>query len=127
MPRKSSTSLTPAEWKIMKIVWELKSGAARDIYRVAAEMYDWSPSTAKTVLSRLVEKGYLKTTRVGNSYLYRPVQTPLKSLSGAADTLLENAIEGTTGPLLAYMVKKSDLSSKDLTELRALLDEHKES
>ena len=76
----------------------------------------------ETILRRLVEKGYLKTTQVGNSFLYRPARPALKSLLGAADTLLENAIEGTVGPLLAYMVKKGDLSAEELAELRSLLD-----
>ena len=53
--------LTPAEWKIMKIVWEKKSCAARDVYTVASREHDWTPSTTKTFLRRLTEKGYLKT------------------------------------------------------------------
>jgi BlaI family transcriptional regulator, penicillinase repressor len=122
MPRESSASLSPAEWKVMKIVWQLKSGAARDIYEVAGREYGWAASTVKTMLRRLVEKGFLTYTQVGNSYLYRPARQPLKSLLGAADALLANALDGTLGPLLAYMVKKGNLSPAELTQLRELLE-----
>lgn len=115
--------LTPAEWKIMKIVWEKKSCAARDVYTVANKEHDWTPSTTKTFLRRLTEKGYLKTTRVGNSFLYRPALTAKKSLLRAAETLLDNAVEGTVAPLLVHMVKQGKLSTEELAELRSLLDE----
>ena len=122
MPRETPPPLSRGEWKVMKIVWELKACAARDVCGVASKAYGWAPATAKTVLRRLVEKGYLTTTQIGNSFLYRPARPALRSLFRAADTLLDNALEGTTGPLLAYMVKKSTLTSEELAELRALLD-----
>lgn len=123
MPRRKSDPLSPSEWKVMKIVWERKSCAARDVYEVAGQAHGWSPSTVKTILRRLVEKGFLTTTQVGNSFLYRPARPALKSLCRAADSLLDNALEGTTGPLLAYMVKKSRLSHEEIEQLQALLEE----
>ena len=70
MPGAAPEPLTPAEWKIMKIVWQQGQGAARDVYQVAGAKYEWAPSTVKTILRRLVEKGYLKTSQVGNSFLH---------------------------------------------------------
>ena len=61
---------------------------------------------------------------MGTSYLYRPARPAWQSLAGAADTLLENTLEGLDGKLLAYMVKKSRLTPDDLAQLRAILDEH---
>ena len=121
MARRKNEPLTPAEWKVMKIAWQLKSCAARDVYQEAGKLHDMSASTVKTHLRRLVEKGFLATTRVGNSFLYRPSRPALGSLYTAADRLLENALHGTTGPLLAYMVKKSKLSGDELDQLRELL------
>ena len=73
--------LTPAEWKIMKIVWRKKECAARDVYQEAGRQLGWAPTTAKSVLRRLVEKGCLTTTQVGNSFLYRPAESVVKSLT----------------------------------------------
>ena len=122
MVKEKPEGLSAAEWKVMKIVWELKTGAARDIYERAGEEFGWAASTVKTLLRRLVEKGFLTYSQVGNSYLYRPARPALKSLLAAADTLLGNALEGTVGPLLAYMVKRSKLSKEELEQLRALLE-----
>jgi len=126
MTKKKSGLLTPSEWKIMRIVWERKAGASRDFCREAGERYGWAPSTVKTLLSRLVNKGFLKTTRVGNSFLYEPAKAALSTLYKAADYLLDNVVHGTKGPLLSYMVKKSNLSPQEINELRALLENYKE-
>ena len=123
MSREFPEPLTTAEWKVMKIVWRLKSCAARDVYEEAGRAFGWAPTTTKTLLRRLVDKGHLTATAVGTSYLYRPARPAWQSLAGAADTLLDNTMEGLDGRLLAYMVKKSKLSADDLAQLRALLDE----
>ncbi len=115
--------LTAAEWKVMKIAWELGHFAARDVCEQAAKLHGMSVSTVKTHLRRIVEKGYLKTTQVGNSFLYQASRPALGTLKGAADALLDKAVSGTTAPLLAYMVKKSQLSQDEISELRALLDQ----
>lgn len=117
-----SESLTPAEWKVMNIIWRRKRCAARDVCAEANREHGWAPSTVKTLLRRLVEKNYLQTTQIGNSFLYRPTRPALQALRRAADALLQNALEGTVGPLLAHMVKRSQLSPDELAELRALLE-----
>ena len=110
-------SLTPAEWKIMKIVWGMKACAARDVYQEAGRQLGWAPATAKSVLRRLVEKGCLTTTQVGNSFLYRPAESVVKSLLMAADALLDTMLEGTTGVVLSHLVEKSKLSPEERSAL----------
>jgi predicted transcriptional regulator len=107
----------------MAIIWEKKACAARDVYLDAGEKHGWAPSTVKTMLRRLVEKGYLKTTQIGNSFLYEPTRPALKPLLRSADELLARAMDGTVGPLLAYMVKRSQLTREDIKDLRLLLDD----
>jgi len=117
-----SIVLTPNEWKVMQIVWRLKSCAARDVYMAAGEEYGWAPTTVKTYLSLLVEKGQLTATRVGNSFLYRPKTSLLTSLRQAADNLMEKTLGGTGGPLLAYMIGKTNLTAEEIAALRKQLD-----
>jgi BlaI family transcriptional regulator, penicillinase repressor len=119
--------LSKAEWKVMKIVWELRKAMAREVYTIAGEQYSWTPPTVKTLLKRLVDKGYVTTTRVGNGFVYRPAETALSTLQSAADTLMTNAVEGVTGPLLVHMVERTALSEEDLDSLQELIDSKKQS
>lgn len=107
----------------MQIVWDLKSCAAREVYEIAGEKYGWAPTTVKTYLSLLVEKGRLSARRVGNSFLYKPKTGVLQSLQRAADGLLDKMLGDNHGPLLAYMIKKSQFSADDIAELRRALKE----
>ena len=116
--------LTDAEWKVMKIVWELESCSARDVYTIGGERYGWAPTTVKTYLSFLVNKGYLSAKKKGNSFVYKPKRSLLSTLQRAADNLLEKTLEGADGPLLAYLVKRRRLSKQDLEDIREVLDEH---
>ena len=115
--------MSAAEWKIMRIVWAGHPCAARDVIAAAEAEHGWSPSTTKTLLRRLVDKRQLKTSQVGNSFLYRPARPVLKTLCAAADNLLDHAVEGTVGPLLLHMARRGRLSSAELAELRAMFEE----
>jgi BlaI family transcriptional regulator, penicillinase repressor len=119
--------LSKAEWKVMKIVWELHKGMAREVYTIAGERHSWTPATVKTILKRLVDKGYLSTTQVGNGFVYRPATSAFGALRVAADTLFTNAIEGTTGPLLAHLVEQTALNETDLDALQKLINAKKQS
>ncbi|NPU98554.1 MAG: BlaI/MecI/CopY family transcriptional regulator [Candidatus Omnitrophica bacterium] len=124
MPQPGAKFLSPPEWKVMNIVWGKKACSARDVYLVAGELYDWAPNTVRTHLNRLVKKGFLKATLIGNSYLYRPKKTLAQTLFQMADDLLDKAAEGQAGPLLAYMVQKSGLTPGDIRGMRDLLNQY---
>jgi BlaI family penicillinase repressor len=127
MSSQERKELSKAEWKVMKIVWDLGKAMAREVYTIAGERHAWAPATVKTLLKRLVEKGYVSTTQVGNGFVYRPAQTALSTLQSAADTLLTNAAEELTGPLLVHMVEQTALSEDDLDSLQKLIDARKKS
>ncbi|WP_050986189.1 BlaI/MecI/CopY family transcriptional regulator [Schlesneria paludicola] len=119
--------LSKAEWKVMKIVWELQKAMSREVYTIAGQQYSWAPATVKTILKRLTTKGYISATPVGNGFVYRPILSAATLLQSAADNLLTNAIEGTTGPLLVHMVEQSSLNADDLDSLQKLIDAKKQS
>lgn len=123
MGNKEPKDLSAAEWKVMKVVWELKKGTAKDIYTLAVKEYGWAAGTVKTLIRRLVAKGYLDTTPTGNGFIYRPKRSALSSLRGAADDLLSRAAEGTVGPILVHMVRRSELRPEDAAELQSVLNE----
>lgn len=113
---------TPAEWQVLSLVW--KSGAlpTREIIAALQTDRDWSVSTIKTLLRRLVDKGHLKTKAVGNGFVYSAKRSPQSALRRAGEALLDRANEATVAPLLAHLVKKSGLHAGELAELRELID-----
>jgi len=117
---------TPAEWKVLTVVWERGPLAAREVVAALQDETGWSASTVKTLLRRLVEKGHLRTRPVGSSFLYSSVGSPLRTLRRSAEALIERAADGAVGPLLAHLVRRSRLSERDLEELRSLIERKSE-
>ncbi len=126
MRKKPPEPLTPAEWNIMKIIWELKSAGSREIFEIAGNRHDWAITTVKTILANLVEKKILKTKVTGNKYIYSPTKPAFKMLAQAADTLMDRSVSDLKGKLLCYMVGKTRLSKSEIDELQNLIDEQKE-
>jgi BlaI family penicillinase repressor len=124
-PDQAGGNLTPAEWKVMKIVWKYRDEgcSARDVYTETAKTEGWAPTTSKSVLHRLVEKGILQARPVGTSHLYKPAASAVKSLLAAADDLLGNILEGTTGLVVTHILEKCELTDDELARLRQLIDE----
>lgn len=107
----------------MNALWTLGSGALGEIHAETEKHQEWSPETVKTLLRRLVVKGYVKTQRVGSSFLYLPNKPATTVLKKAGETLLGYAVDGTVAPLMAHMIKGGKLTRDELQSLRELLDE----
>jgi predicted transcriptional regulator len=55
-------NISDAEWEVMRVVWANESCYSQVIIDVLQEKMDWKPATSKTLIGRLVKKGYLTTT-----------------------------------------------------------------
>ena len=53
-----NTSITDAEWEVMRVVWANDLVTSKTVISVLKEKMDWTESTIKTILGRLVEKAY---------------------------------------------------------------------
>jgi predicted transcriptional regulator len=126
MRKKTTDPLTPAEWNIMKIVWELGNAGSREIHEIAKIRHDWAVTTVKTILGNLVDKKILKARIDGNKFIYSPAKPAFKLLAQAADALMARSVDSVKGQLLCYMAGKIHLSKDDIDELQALIDEQKE-
>ena len=65
MADKKLSSLSPLEWKIMRIVCELKKCAARDVYQITKEKLDMHPVQPVLYCAVWLIKGISKLSRLG--------------------------------------------------------------
>lgn len=105
----------------MKIVWSFGNCSAREVYTSAGEQHNLAPTTVKTFLSILVEKGYLSTKRTGNRFIYSPKRTHIQSLKQAGDILMDKTVDDNQGELLVYLIKKAKLSKDDVAEIAKVI------
>ncbi len=70
----SIKKLPEAEFEIMKTLWSLPSPATTNQILLALEDgKKWKPQTLATFLARLVDRGFISTTKKGKERSYTPI------------------------------------------------------
>lgn len=120
-------TISPAEWEIMKVLWDHGPLAARDVIARLPADSTWAPKTVKTLLSRLVAKDALAFDQIGNSYLYRTVVARDAMTRLEARTMLERLASQASSPILATFIDEADLSDAEIEQLKQQLDQKRSS
>jgi BlaI family penicillinase repressor len=114
--------LTEAEWMIMNALWDGYPAKARDIAKRLPADVNWAYTTIKTMLSRLVEKKVIRESKQRNTCVYEPILSRQKARRSALRALVNQAFEGTFGPLMHFLLEEEKLTSKQRRELIKLLE-----
>jgi|SRR5215472_7650200 predicted transcriptional regulator len=115
--RSRSTSLTPQELEIMKIVWELESATVRDIYEALLRKRKVAYTTVMTMMQILERKRYLKRTKADRAWLYRPAQPRARVIAGMVREFVNRVFNGSAEPLLVHLVEEHKLSREEIEEI----------
>ena len=119
--------LSKSEWLVMNRVWAHKKATAREVTEDVVAETGWSYNTVKTMLVRLVEKGWVTETKVGGTCFYRPAVARHKAIRHALDDVVDRVLDGAFEPLVAYLGTRKRLSEDDLEALERMLERHRKS
>jgi BlaI family penicillinase repressor len=116
-------ALSPAEWQVMKTLWDRGPLDARGVFAALADDREWAYQTVKTLLSRLVAKGAVEYDQVGNSYLYRPAVPREEMTRQEVRSVIERVVGAAVSPVLAHFIEEAELTEEDIRKLHKLLNE----
>jgi predicted transcriptional regulator len=116
--------LSKAEWLVMNACWERKNLTAREVHAVVAAERDWEYQTVKTMLDRLVEKGYLRREKVGPISVFTPMVPRGRTVRRAIDGFIGTVLGNQLGPLFAHLAGGDKLSDEEIAALRKLIEEN---
>ena len=124
MKAKAVPRISETEWEVMRAIWaHHPASASQVIERLQKVDPTWHPKTAKTLLTRLVTKGALGFEMEGRSYVYRPLVAEADCVAVASTSFLDRVFGGSLQPMLAHFVAARRLTSRDLDELKRLLED----
>lgn len=121
---KDLPALARSEWALMEALWIRGRATAGALQADLETSQDWAYSTVKTMLDRLVEKGYVKARRVGNVYEYSPKVRRNAVVSRTIDDVAQRVMAGSVTPLIHRLVQRHPLSPDEIRELRDMLDSY---
>jgi predicted transcriptional regulator len=115
--------ISETEQTVLKVLWDLGQGTVREVLAALnAQGHQWAYTTAQTLLTRLLAKGYAAADRSGPAHVYRPAVSRNELLQQRLTDLADEFCEGTTSPLVLALVEGSELSPADIARFRELLD-----
>lgn len=112
-----------AEWEVMQYVTEHAPVTVRDVASYMAETRGLARTTVLTVLERLREKKHLVRRKRNRVYHYSPRLEKSELLQQVVGDFVENTLQGTLSPLMAWLAGKPDISEAELQELRGVVDQ----
>lgn len=115
--------LSSTEWRIMNLCWRLGKSTARQIHEASLEERKRDYQTVKTLLDRIVKKGYLEMEKLGPLCLYTPAVERQAATTGAIDEFTETVLDRTLAPLFVHLAEREDLSEEDVRALRELVEQ----
>lgn len=125
MARPKHEQPTPGELEILKILWEF--GEPATVRRVA-EVVNRKPggprayTSVMSLMNVMAEKGLLRRSPSGRAFSYEPTRPREQTQRSLLGETLERIYDGSAGQLMAHLLDQSRPSSRELDEIRALLD-----
>lgn len=114
--------LPDAELEVMNAVWDCTPPVARlDIEHILQDKHPMAVTTILTLLTRLVEKGFLMSEKRGRLNYYTPIIIRHEYISTQTKRFVDKLCGGDIGAFAAALCD-SGLSQSDIEELRSLLE-----
>ena len=112
--------VSDSELTLMQILWSAGGSAkyAAIMEELEKSGNTWQKNTVITLLSRLADKGMLKTSKAGRRNEYIALVTEADYRSAQARTLVSKLYSGSAKGLVATLIQGEMLSEEEYRELK---------
>jgi predicted transcriptional regulator len=104
---------------ILRVLWARGEAAASEVHGVLLEERGLAPSTIKTMLRKLEERGVVTHRNRGRQFIYRPVVEESDVRDGMVGDLVQRMFRGDSTALVNHLVEAGEIDADELDELRA--------
>lgn len=116
--------ISGAELDIMRIVWASEGPALFSFImdELAKKGKPWQKNTVITLLSRLMEKGFLKAKKIGRKNEYTAVVSAEDYQKEQTKAFVNTIFEGNVKGLVTNLIQGDLLSADEYADLKKLLE-----
>lgn len=123
MPRPTSPTLTEAELRLMKVLWERGPSTVGEILEALADEVSLAESTVRTMMGILKDKGYVRSTMHGRAFVYRPIVNRGEARRSVVRHLIDRFFDGSPEELVLNILGDEQLDETELARLRRMIQE----
>ena len=121
MPPRKSNTLTEAELRLMKLLWQRGESAVSDLVAAITEGETLAYTTVLTTIRILEQKGYVKHRQEGRAFLYSPTVAEHEASRSEIKNVLQRFFGNSRERLLLSVLGDDEIDVKELQRLRALI------
>ena len=112
--------LSRRQWEIMNIVWKRGEASALEIRKVLSRRKKISRNTARLILNRTEEKGWLQHHIAGRTFIFSPV-LPREALIGlVVMDAVEDLCDGSVEAFFEALLEHRGFKKKEADRIRAM-------
>ncbi len=115
--KKIRKPLSELEHLVMDVLWQRRSVTAEDLRDALRERHPLKESTARTILKRLEEKGYVTHSVSGRTNVYETIEAPTSLAAKAVRQIIDRLCGGSLEQLLVGMVNNDVVDEHELKQL----------
>ena len=119
--RKKKIQISAAESQVMETLWSRGPLTPEEIIAATAKANDWGAGTVRTLIARLLRKGFLAGARQESGYVYKPLVKRDDYVRSETQLLLDRLFGGEVTPLVAHFVSAQKLTTADMKKLKKLI------
>ena len=118
MPPKKSPTLTEAELRLMKVLWERGESTVSDIAGALPKKTALAYNSVLTTVRILEQKGYVRHRKEGRAFYYVPVVQEEEAGSSEIRLVLSRFFGNSREKLMLSLLGDADVTPEELQRLR---------
>jgi predicted transcriptional regulator len=122
MARPASTQPTDGELEILRVLWDRGPSALSEICETLRRQRDVATTTVATMLRVMLDKRLVRRKRAGRGHQWSAAVTQSAAARSMVGKLVDGIFDGSASRLVAHLVEAGQLSSKELAELREVIE-----
>ena len=121
-------SLSPANFEIMKIIWEKKEVTINEVLDVLNEKRKGklARTSVQVQMTRLEKYGWLSHRSSGRTFLYYPLHPKEQAVVDIVTDIRDRVFGGSSLEFAKTLFKDSDITLESMQEMRDLLEKIKD-
>ncbi len=126
MGRRRSPTLTDAELRLMRVIWDRGSATVSDVVNALAGSESPAYSTVLTILRILEQKGYLRHEKEGRAFVYYPIVGREDAQRSTIQYLMSRFFDNSPETLVLNLVENEELDAQDLARIHKMIQKAEE-
>ena len=116
--------LGDAELEVLKALWDAGPSTVRDVLNQLHQRgRRVAYTTVLTFLTRLEQKGFVKSDKSELAYVYRAVVSRNRVTRSRLKAVLDQLFDGEAAPLVLQLMKTEKFTTEELEQLQKLIEE----